>query len=236
MSGTASSQMRAASVRRATRRKSEDPKVLLAALARRERGARRLWRRRRARATRRARRDAGEAVGHRSTSGSWIRARRRSRAWSRATATAFEAQHPGTKVNIQFVPWTQAHDKFTTAIAGGKTPDVAEMGTTWTPEFADEGAFEQVAKPAERPVPLERCSTRRRSTASSTASRGTPARARSSTARTSSTKAGVKPPTTWDELAGGRPDDQGQGPGHLPVRPHRPDRAHVPADDLAGRR
>jgi N,N'-diacetylchitobiose transport system substrate-binding protein len=61
--------------------------------------------------------------------------------------TAFQAAHPGTTVNIEFVPWAQAHDKFTTAIAGGKTPDVAEMGTTWTPEFADEGAFEQVAKP-----------------------------------------------------------------------------------------
>jgi N,N'-diacetylchitobiose transport system substrate-binding protein len=62
-------------------------------------------------------------------------------------ATSFEAAHPGTKVNIDFVPWAQAHDKFTTSIAGGKTPDVAEMGTTWTPEFADEGAFEQVGKP-----------------------------------------------------------------------------------------
>ena len=62
-------------------------------------------------------------------------------------ATSFEAAHPGTKVDIEFVPWAQAHDKFTTSIAGGKTPDIAEMGTTWTPEFADEGAFEEVSKP-----------------------------------------------------------------------------------------
>ena len=62
-------------------------------------------------------------------------------------ATDFEAAHPGTQVKIEFVPWAQAHDKFTTAIAGGKVPDVAEMGTTWTPEFADEGAFEEVPKP-----------------------------------------------------------------------------------------
>jgi N,N'-diacetylchitobiose transport system substrate-binding protein len=53
----------------------------------------------------------------------------------------FEAANPGTKVDIQFVPWAQAHDKFVTAIAGGKVPDVAEMGTTWTPEFADQGAL-----------------------------------------------------------------------------------------------
>ena len=53
----------------------------------------------------------------------------------------FEAANPGTTVKIQFVPWAQAHDKFVTAIAGGKVPDVAEMGTTWTPEFADQGAL-----------------------------------------------------------------------------------------------
>ena len=62
-------------------------------------------------------------------------------------ATDFQAAHPGTQVKIEFVPWAQAHDKFTTAIAGGKVPDVAEMGTTWTPEFADQGAFEEVPKP-----------------------------------------------------------------------------------------
>jgi N,N'-diacetylchitobiose transport system substrate-binding protein len=63
-------------------------------------------------------------------------------------ATDFQAANPGTSVKIQFVPWAQAHDKFTTSIAGGKVPDVAEMGTTWTPEFADQGAFEVVPKAA----------------------------------------------------------------------------------------
>ena len=47
-------------------------------------------------------------------------------------------------------------------------------------------------------------------------------------------KAGVKPPKTWDELLAASQGDQGQGPGDLPDRLHRPDRAHVPADDLAG--
>jgi N,N'-diacetylchitobiose transport system substrate-binding protein len=63
-------------------------------------------------------------------------------------ATDFQAANSGTSVKIQFVPWAQAHDKFTTAIAGGKVPDVAEMGTTWTPEFADQGAFQAVPKAA----------------------------------------------------------------------------------------
>jgi N,N'-diacetylchitobiose transport system substrate-binding protein len=47
----------------------------------------------------------------------------------------------GAKLDVQIQPWKGAHDKFTTAIAGGTTPDVAEVGTTWTPEFADAGAL-----------------------------------------------------------------------------------------------
>lgn len=47
----------------------------------------------------------------------------------------------GADVDVQFVPWTAAHDKFTNAIAGGTTPDVAELGFTYTPEFAEAGAL-----------------------------------------------------------------------------------------------
>jgi N,N'-diacetylchitobiose transport system substrate-binding protein len=63
-------------------------------------------------------------------------------------ASGFEKLHAGTHVNLEFVPWSQAHAKFTTAIAGGSTPDVAEMGTTWTAEFANTGALEQVPSPS----------------------------------------------------------------------------------------
>ncbi|HEY0639746.1 MAG TPA: sugar ABC transporter substrate-binding protein [Pseudonocardiaceae bacterium] len=45
----------------------------------------------------------------------------------------------GADVNIQFVPWSAAKDKFTAAVGGGETPDVAEVGTTWTPEFGEAG-------------------------------------------------------------------------------------------------
>lgn len=55
--------------------------------------------------------------------------------------TAEFEEETGASVDLQFVPWTQAHDQFTTAIAAGETPDVAEMGTTWTPEFGDLGVF-----------------------------------------------------------------------------------------------
>ncbi len=54
--------------------------------------------------------------------------------------TAFKDE-TGADLQIEFQPWASAHDKFTTAIAGGTTPDVAEVGTTWTGEFADVGAL-----------------------------------------------------------------------------------------------
>src|SRR6478735_4824334 len=47
----------------------------------------------------------------------------------------------GAKLDVQFVQWADAHDRFVTSIAGGTTPDVAETGTTWTAEFAAAGAL-----------------------------------------------------------------------------------------------
>ncbi len=50
-------------------------------------------------------------------------------------------EETGAELNVQFVPWGSAHDQFVNSIAGGTTPDVAEVGTTWTSEFADAGAL-----------------------------------------------------------------------------------------------
>ncbi|ASU83090.1 sugar ABC transporter substrate-binding protein [Nocardiopsis gilva YIM 90087] len=50
-------------------------------------------------------------------------------------------QQTGADVNVEFVQWADAHDKFVTAIAGRSLPDIAEVGTTWTPEFAQSGAL-----------------------------------------------------------------------------------------------
>ncbi len=55
-------------------------------------------------------------------------------------STAFE-EETGATLEVEFVEWADAHDRFVTSIAGGTTPDVAETGTTWTPEFADAGAL-----------------------------------------------------------------------------------------------
>lgn len=57
------------------------------------------------------------------------------------TAAAFEEQNPDATVDVQYVPWGSAHDQFVTAIGGGQVPDVAEMGTTWTAEFAELGGL-----------------------------------------------------------------------------------------------
>ncbi|QTX05620.1 sugar ABC transporter substrate-binding protein [Agromyces archimandritae] len=50
-------------------------------------------------------------------------------------------EETGAELNVEFVQWADAHDRFVTSIAGGTTPDVAETGTTWTTEFADAGAL-----------------------------------------------------------------------------------------------
>ncbi len=49
----------------------------------------------------------------------------------------FEAANPGVKVDVTPIPWDAAHNKYQTAIAGGQTPDIAQMGTTWMGDFAD---------------------------------------------------------------------------------------------------
>jgi N,N'-diacetylchitobiose transport system substrate-binding protein len=58
--------------------------------------------------------------------------------------TAFR-ERTGAALDVQFLPWASAHDRFVTSIAGGTTPDVAEVGTTWTGEFGEAGALVDLA-------------------------------------------------------------------------------------------
>ena len=48
----------------------------------------------------------------------------------------FEQENPGVRVQVQQMPWTAAHEKLLTAYVGGSTPDLAQLGNTWIPEFA----------------------------------------------------------------------------------------------------
>ncbi|QNN53024.1 sugar ABC transporter substrate-binding protein [Nocardioides mesophilus] len=116
---------------------------------------------------------------------------------------AFEDK-TGATLDVQFVPWAEAHDKFVNAIAGDTTPDVAEIGTTWTPEFAAAGALMDLSGPVEKAgleeqlVPgLVQAGT------VDDGLYGMPwyAGVRSFVYRTDVfDQAGVTPPTSWDEL------------------------------------
>jgi multiple sugar transport system substrate-binding protein len=59
----------------------------------------------------------------------------------------FERRNPNIHVIVQQIPWTAAHEKLLTAHVGEATPDAAQMGNTWIPEFvamkalADVGPF-----------------------------------------------------------------------------------------------
>jgi multiple sugar transport system substrate-binding protein len=54
----------------------------------------------------------------------------------------FEREHPGLHVKVQQLPLTAAHQKLLTAIAGGSTPDLTQLGNTWIPELAALEALE----------------------------------------------------------------------------------------------
>lgn len=68
-------------------------------------------------------------------------------AYFKEVGAAFKKK-TGTEVDVQIVPWADAHQKFQTAIAGNTMPDVAEVGTTWTPEFAEAGALADLTERA----------------------------------------------------------------------------------------
>lgn len=53
----------------------------------------------------------------------------------------FESLHPGVVVSVQQIPWTAAHEKLLTAHVGRSSPDIAQLGNTWIPEFAMLGAL-----------------------------------------------------------------------------------------------
>lgn len=47
----------------------------------------------------------------------------------------------GYDVEIQAIPWGEAHNKLLTVVASKSGPDVIQMGTTWMPEFVEAEAF-----------------------------------------------------------------------------------------------
>jgi multiple sugar transport system substrate-binding protein len=58
----------------------------------------------------------------------------------------FERRNPGIHVIVQQIPWTAAHEKLLTAYVGEATPDLAQMGNTWIPEFVAVRALEPLSE------------------------------------------------------------------------------------------
>ncbi len=54
----------------------------------------------------------------------------------------FKLEAPEIQVRIEQLPWSAAHEKLLTAFAGNATPDLAQLGNTWLPEFVALGALE----------------------------------------------------------------------------------------------
>jgi multiple sugar transport system substrate-binding protein len=57
-------------------------------------------------------------------------------------ASAFEAQNPDIKINIEVVPWDTLLQRLTTDVAGGAAPDISIIGTRWLLDFASQGIAE----------------------------------------------------------------------------------------------
>ena len=47
----------------------------------------------------------------------------------------FERLHPDIRVEVEQLPWTAAHEKLLTAVAGNSTPDLCQLGNSWIAEL-----------------------------------------------------------------------------------------------------
>jgi N,N'-diacetylchitobiose transport system substrate-binding protein len=67
--------------------------------------------------------------------------------WPKVVAAAnkaFEAQHPGVKVNVEYQQWNTHLQKFDATLAGGNVPDVIELGNTEMTKYMAAGAFADI--------------------------------------------------------------------------------------------
>jgi multiple sugar transport system substrate-binding protein len=116
-------------------------------------------------------------------------------------ADQFMEEYPDVEVSVTPIAWDVAHDRLITSVAGGESPDVTQLGTTWMGEFAAIGALQ--------PVPSDFDTSRFFEGAMETATvdgtaYGVPwyVETRLLYYRTDlAEEAGIEmPPTTWDEL------------------------------------
>jgi N,N'-diacetylchitobiose transport system substrate-binding protein len=65
-----------------------------------------------------------------------------------AATKAFQQQHPGVDVNVEYQQWTAHLQKLDAAIAGNNVPDVVEMGNTEMTKYMAAGAFADLTSKA----------------------------------------------------------------------------------------
>jgi multiple sugar transport system substrate-binding protein len=53
----------------------------------------------------------------------------------------FQKQNPDVTVQMEQLTWQSGLEKITAAVAGGTVPDLCELGSTWFPRFATQGAL-----------------------------------------------------------------------------------------------
>lgn len=58
-------------------------------------------------------------------------------------------EESGVDVEVVPIPWDQANEKLTTALASGEGPDVVQMGNTWMTQFGEAGAIEDLTQYAD---------------------------------------------------------------------------------------
>jgi N,N'-diacetylchitobiose transport system substrate-binding protein len=61
-----------------------------------------------------------------------------------AANAAFEKDHPGWNVNVQYKTWGNHLQQFDATLAGGNAPDVIEMGNTEMTKYMAAGAFQDL--------------------------------------------------------------------------------------------
>jgi N,N'-diacetylchitobiose transport system substrate-binding protein len=125
-----------------------------------------------------------------------------------------ESRHQGLTVRLTYLPWTQGYERFLAAAGGGPAPDLAELSTGWTAEFAAAGALVAIAPPDDGIPALVAAGT------IDGTSYGYPwyGGARALVYRTDLLdRAGLDPPGSWDELLAVGEQLAGAHPGVAPM-------------------
>jgi N,N'-diacetylchitobiose transport system substrate-binding protein len=74
----------------------------------------------------------------------WLMTDAQGDAWASVVSAAnraFEAAHPGVEVDVQIQTWSDHLTKLDAALAGGRAPDVVELGNTETTKYMAAGAL-----------------------------------------------------------------------------------------------